>query len=151
MPDQLLSDRVERLEKTVQRLETVPAEVAALGERVGSVETQILQLRTEMRVESSAVRGEVHSGNASVKSELRQEIAALREETHQGFAGARDDLLLGLATLTRDLGQQIRDTAEEGRRHSRVLFEEVLGRIAALGEHREEDPRRKPRAPRRKT
>jgi hypothetical protein len=146
MPDELLSDRVERLEKTVEGLQTLPAEVAALGERVGSVETQILQLRAEVHVEFSDVRGEMRTGFANVKAELRQEIAGLRGEMYDGFAAARDDMLVGLANVTRE----IQETAEEGKRHSRMLFEEALGRIATLGEHREESPRRRPGAPRRK-
>jgi len=172
MADELLSDRVERLEKTVEGLQTLPAEVAVLGERVGSVETQIVQLRAQMRVEFSdvrtemrtecaavrsemrtefaAVRDEMHTGFASVKTELRKEIrvevGALREEMNERFAGARDDMLVGLANVTNELGREIR----ESKRHSQMLFEEMLGRIATLGEHRGESPARKPRAPRRK-
>jgi hypothetical protein len=165
MADELLSVRTERLEKTVEGLQILPAEVAALGDRVGSVETQIVQLRAEMRVEFSdvrsemrtefaAVRGEMQTGLASVKTELRQEIraevGALRKEMHEGFAGARDDMLVGLANVTNELRREIRESAEEGQRHSRILFEEVLSRIAALGEHHEGSPGRKPRGPLRK-
>lgn len=161
MPDELLSDRVERLEKTVEGLHTLPVEVAglrqdvaSLGGRMSVVEVQISQLRAdmgvecsdvrgEMRTEFAAVRGEMQVGFTSVKTELRQEIAELREEMHEGFAAARDDLLVGLANVTRELGQQIRETAEEGKRHSRMLFEEALSRIATLGEDREGSPGRK--------
>jgi len=150
MPDELLSDRVERLEKTVEGLHTLPAEVAALGERVGAVEMQILQFRAEVHVEFSAVRSEMQV----IKTELRQEIAGLRGEMYEGFAAARDGLLVGLANVTRELGRQIqetaRETAEEGKRHSRMLFEEALGRIATLGEQREESPGRKRGSSRRK-
>jgi len=183
MPDELLSDRVERLENTVEGFQTLPADVAALGERVGSVETQILQLRTEMssefsdvrsemrtefadvrsemrtefaavrsemQTEFAAVRSEMQTGLASVKTELRQEIVGLRAEMYEGFASARNDMLVGLANFTSELGRQIRETAEEGTRHSQMLFEEALGRIATLGEHRDASPRRKASAPRRK-
>ena len=61
-----LSERVERLEFTVQGLEGLPGEVAglrrdvaSLGDRMTGVETQILQFRTEMRADFSAVRGEL--------------------------------------------------------------------------------------------
>jgi hypothetical protein len=183
MPDELLSDRVERLEQTVEGLQTLPAQVAVLGERVGSVETQIVQLRGEMRVEFSdvrtemrtefadvrsemrtefgavrdemrtefaAVRSEMQTGFAAVRSEMQTESAAVRGDMDERFAGARDDMLIGLANVTNELRHEIRESAEEGQRRSRVLFEEVLGRIAALGENREGLPRRKPRAPRRK-
>ena len=82
MPDELLSDRVERLEKTVEGLQTLPAEVAVLGERVGSVETQIVQLRGEMRVEFSDVRTEMRTEFAAVRSEMRTEFAGVRDERH---------------------------------------------------------------------
>ena len=146
MPDELLSDRVERLERTVEGLHTLPAEVAglrhdvaSLGERMSAVEVQISQLRTDMGVEFSAVRSEMQVGFVNVKTELR-------EEMHEGFAAARDDMLVGLANVTRE----IQETAEEGKRHSRMSFEEALGRIATLGEHREGSPRRKPGSSRRK-
>ena len=172
MPDELLSDRVERLETTVEGLQTLPAQVAALGERVGSVETQILQFRADVRVEFSGVRGEMRTEFASVRDEMRTEFAAvrgemrtefaavrremdtglanvkaeLRQEMHEGFAGARDDMLIGLG----ELGRQIREVAEESKRHSQMLFEETLGRIAALGEHREGSSGRKLRTSPRK-
>ena len=139
MPDELLSDRVERLENTVEGLQTLPADVAALGERVGSVETRILRLRTGMRSDFSELR-----------SEIRTEFAAVRSEMREGFASARNDLRVGLANVTSELGKQIRETAEEGKRHSQMLFEEALGRIATLREHRDASPGRKAPAPRRK-
>ena len=154
MPDELLLDRVERLEKTVEGLQTLPAAVAALGERVGSVETQILQLRAEVHSEFSDVRAEMRTEFAAVRSEMQTGLASvkteLRQEMHEGFAAARDDMLVGLANVTSELGKQIRESAEEGRRHSQMLFEEALGRIAALGEHHEAPPRRRAPTPRRK-
>ena len=100
-----------------------------------------------MRTEFATVRGEMDTGLASVKAELRREM-------HEGFAAARDDMLVGLANVTSELGRQIQDTAretaEEGKRHSRMLFEEALGRIATLNEHREGMSGRKAPASRRK-
>jgi hypothetical protein len=127
------------LEKIVDGLQKLPADVAALGERVGSVETRILRLRTGMRSDFSELR-----------SEIRTEFAAVRSEMREGFASARNDMLVGLANVTSELGKQIRETAEEGKRHSQMLFEEVLGRIATLREHRDASPGRKAPAPRRK-
>ena len=187
MPREALTDRVERLEKTVEALQTLPAEVAALGERVGAVEVQVSQLRTEMHTEFSAmrselavgtevqaefaavrgemrtefaavqgefatVRSEMQTGFADVKNELREEIrveiTAVRTEMREDFAAARDEMLAGFAIVTSELGRQIRESAEEGKRHSATLFEEALSRIAILSEHREGSPLRKPRTPR---
>ncbi|MEQ1575128.1 MAG: hypothetical protein ABL993_12880 [Vicinamibacterales bacterium] len=99
-----LVERVEQLELTVQGLDTLPAEVAALGERVGSVETQISQLRGEMRMEFSAVRQEMHD---------------LRHEMREGFI-----------SITTELGQQIVETASQ----SRMMFEEALSSNAIIAE-----------------
>jgi hypothetical protein len=99
-----------------------------------------------MQTEFAVVRGEMRTEFAAV----RHELAGFRGEMYGGFAAARDDLLLGLANVTRELGRQIQETAEEGKRHSQVLFEEALGRIATLDEHRKGSPGRKAPAPRRK-
>jgi hypothetical protein len=56
MPDATLLRRVEMLEKTVESLQPLPAEVGELRGRVEQVESQILTLRTEMRDELSAMR-----------------------------------------------------------------------------------------------
>ena len=79
-------------------------------------------------------------------TELRQEISRFRQEMREGFAAFRHEMRIGFAGVTRE----IRETAEEGKRHSRMLFEEALGRIATLGEYREASPRRKPGSPPRK-
>jgi len=141
MPDELLSYRVERLEKIVKELQTLPAHVVALGERVESVETQIVQFRAEMRAGFSAVRSEIHAGLTSVRTELR-------EEMHQGFA-AHDGMLIDLASVTTELGRHVREFAEESKRHTQTLFEEVIDRIAKLGETRTTTPDRKRRSSRR--
>jgi enoyl reductase-like protein len=83
-------------------------------------------------------------------SALRAEIAAFRKEMHEGFAAARDEMRVGLAKVTDELGRQIQEAAEEGKRHTRVLFEEVVSRIAALAEHREASVGRKSRGRRKR-
>ncbi len=86
MPGDSLTDRVERLEKTVDGLQTLPAEVAALGERVGLVEVQVSELRTEMREEFSAVR---RDGRAQ---RMQAEFAAVRSEMQTGFTNVKTEL-----------------------------------------------------------
>ena len=88
--------------RKVELLEQLPA-------RVGALESQVLQLRDEMRTEFSATR-----------SELRQRVPT----------GARRLLP---AALRAGLRQEIRDGDEETRRLMRVLHEEVLARIETLG------------------
>ena len=85
-----LAERVEVVEMRVGALEELPGRMAA-------VESQILELRTEMRGEFSAVHGEMRE----MEGRLRQEMRALNDET---------------------------------RAEMRVLHEEVLDRIAKIGE-----------------
>jgi hypothetical protein len=98
--------------------EQLPGRVAELG-------SQIAHLRSEMHEEFSAVRGELRAirGNGADLSlaKLHEEIVALRGGGGEG---------LTLAALR----QEIRDGDDETRRLMRVLHEDVVQRIALLGE-----------------
>jgi vacuolar-type H+-ATPase subunit H len=59
-----LAERVEVLEMRVGALEELPARMAA-------VESQIVQLRSEMRGEFSAVRAEMRKLNEETRAEMR--------------------------------------------------------------------------------
>jgi hypothetical protein len=62
--------RVEDLEETVESLRDLPDRTAKLEARMGAVETQIVQLRTEMRDEFSAIRRDMVT-----KDDLRDELS----------------------------------------------------------------------------
>jgi hypothetical protein len=81
--------------------------LASLPARMAAVELQIRQLRDEMRGEFSAVRQEL---TTLFRSELLSNADSLRAE--------------------------IREGDEETRRFMRVLHEDVIARIAALGNAR---------------
>jgi vacuolar-type H+-ATPase subunit H len=70
-----LIERVEVVEMRVGALEELPARMAA-------VESQIVQLRTEMHSEFSAVRKEMRELNSETRAEMRM----LHEEVLDGFA-----------------------------------------------------------------
>ena len=59
--------------------------VAHVESRLGTVESQIVQLRADMPDEFSALRGELKDGLQVVKTELREDIASLGRETAAGF------------------------------------------------------------------
>jgi len=113
--------RVEKLEKAVTALTGLPGEVSQLSRRVGTLESQILQLRTEMKDEFSAVRhelgetrdnllGVIESGSQATQqmfNEVRQDIGAFRQETNTRFDGLSTQM--------------------------RVLHEDVIERISRLG------------------
>ena len=146
MDPQTLTNRVEILERTVE-------ELAKLPDRVGALESQVSQLRTEMRVEFSAVRAEMRGLNAGVRQEmselkdgLRQEMSELKDGLRQEMSELKDGLRQEMSELQDGLRQEMRELNEETRRelggriddlgtHMRVLHEEVLSRIALLGEH----------------
>jgi phosphoglycerate-specific signal transduction histidine kinase len=92
-----------------------------LNRRVGTMESQIVQLRTEMKDEFSAVRrelaetrdnllGVIESGSQATQqmfNEVRQDIRAFRQETNSRFDGLSTQM--------------------------RVLHEDVIDRISRLG------------------
>ena len=67
MATQTLATQVDSLEQRVSRLEELQARVVALT-------LQVSQLRDEMRVEFSAVRDEIRTGDEETRRVLRDEI-----------------------------------------------------------------------------
>jgi len=109
MPPQTLAGRVGKLEERVTFLEQLPA-------RMDALESQILQMREEIRGEFSAVR-----------SEFREEIRA------------------GDAAVVQQLREEIRAGDERILTQARLLHEEVIARLALIGEGRSGPARRKRR------
>jgi hypothetical protein len=107
MPRQTIENRVDRLEGQVMELKKLP-------QRLGGLESQIVQLRTEMRMEFSAVREELRAGDEETRRVLRLDIADVRREMNEKH--------------------------DEALRLARVLHEEVIGRLALMEEGR--PPRR---------
>ena len=123
MPPQTIENRVDRLEERVAELEKLP-------ERVTAIESQIVQLRTEMRVEFSAVREEIRAGDDQTRHVLGERIEDTRRTLGEQIVETR-----------RVLGEQILETSrvlddriEESRRYMRVLHEDVIGRLATIQE-----------------
>jgi hypothetical protein len=155
MQERTVIERVEILERNVELFEALPARVSAL-------ESQIVQLRSEMRDEFAAVRGEMRAGFLAVRDEfaavrgemragflaVRDEFAAVRGEMHAGFLAARDEFsavrgeMAGMRdSLLTVLRAEIREGDEETRRYMRVLHEDLVARIALLQKGR--PPRKK--------
>ena len=74
-----LTERVERLEVTVEGLASLPAEVREIKERVGSVEVQLVQLRGEMR-----------NGFIALRTELGEQIETNWQRTRALFEDVID-------------------------------------------------------------
>jgi hypothetical protein len=111
MADDAVLKRVEKLEKTLKSLATLPGEVADLKGRVGTLELQIVQLRTEMT-----------DGFSAVHVELRR--------LQDGLASTRREVLEIFDSSSRATAELFRETWSQ----MRVLHEDVISRIKALGE-----------------
>ena len=127
--------RVEYLEETVESLRGLPDRTAKLEARMGAVETQIVQLRAEMRDEFSAIRRDMVT-----KHDFKTELAALREEMvtkddlrdELSRFAAKDELNALTNEFREDIADLGRDFAarlleSEGR--TRVLIEDLAARI----------------------
>ena len=108
MADDLVLERVEKLEKAFASLATLPGKVTDLEGRVGGLELQIVQLRTEMTEEFSAVR-----------ADLRGELTAVR-----------NDILEIIESSSQAIGEMFRETWSQ----MRMLHEDVIERIKQLGD-----------------
>ena len=101
----------------VEILEGKVEELAGLPDRMVALELQIVQFRAEVHAEFSATREEL-------RQEFRQAIATLATKAE-----------------LEQLRAEMREGDEETRRLMRVLHEEVLSRIALLGEGHPARPR----------
>src|SRR6185436_12078212 len=100
-----LSKRMDIVEQKLAGIESLP-------ERMTALESQFLQLRTEMRGEFSAVQIEMRAGDEETRRTLRDEIRAGDEETRRAL---RDEIA-ALGT------------------HMRVLHEDLVQRISRIQE-----------------
>jgi DNA repair protein RadC len=151
MPDVDLARRVEMLEETLNSLRQVPDDLKALNGRMTRVDVQMLQLRTEMPEEFSAVRGEMATkadlaeGLAAARIAAKDDLAAMRRDlANNELADLKRELREDIAGMGRNLAQIILDTQHqvtrtqrliaEGQSQTRMMFEEVVSRLNVLGE-----------------
>ncbi len=112
MVRQMLENRVEKLENRMSALEELPA-------RVANLESQILQFRDEVRVDFSAVRGEMRDQGEQLRSEMRGMGEQIRGELSDKIVASEGRLR---AEIDRVLSQ------------ARMLHEDVIDRIKLTGE-----------------
>ncbi|CAN5365890.1 hypothetical protein BH23ACI1_BH23ACI1_14340 [soil metagenome] len=138
MPPQPIEFRLESLERRVTNLELLPA-------RIDDLASQILHLRTEMRAEFSAVRGEVAGQGTTLRQEIAEQGGMLRQEMAEQGGMLRQELAEQGGMLRQEMAEQgaaLRDEFRSDLRreidglatHMRVLHEEVIARIALLGD-----------------
>lgn len=125
-----LSRRVTLVEQRVDRLDGLPGEVTALRQ---DMNTQFVALRADMDAGFVAVRAEMDAGFVAVRADMDVRFDAV----HQ--------VLISLQTQITDNQRTLEATIGDNRRYALVLHEEVISRIATLGEGRERPRPRKKR------
>jgi phosphoglycerate-specific signal transduction histidine kinase len=86
MPDAILIRRIEILEQKVEGLELLPA-------RMTTLESQILQLGDDMRVEFSAMRQEMATAISQLEERLVERIRSGDEETRRYMRVLHEDVI----------------------------------------------------------
>ena len=112
-----LSQRVTLLEQRVERLETLPGEVHAL--------------RDDMNAQFAALRADMDAGFVSVRADMNAGLASVRADMDVRF-DAVEQVLISLHTQLADQKTEIQAVGSR----MLALHEEVISRIAAIGEGR---------------
>jgi hypothetical protein len=99
------------IENRVDLLEDQVTELRKLPERLGAVESQIGQLRTEMRMEFSTVREDLRAGDEQTRRVLRLAIAEKHDEALRFMRVLHEDVT-GRLTLIQE-GRQPRRTRKK--------------------------------------
>lgn len=116
-----------RLEERMENLETVVEPLRDLPDRVTRVEVQVLQLRTEMRVECSAIRSDMATRKdlARAGRGRRRQVQGL----HGKMVDLHEDLHVMMLALHEDLHTKML-----------VLHEALVERLKVRGEVRPSVP-----------
>ena len=132
MAEELLEERVKKLEKSLESLAEVPGQLTRLGERVERIEarTERLEARTE-RIEARTERIEGRVTN------VESQISQLRSDMRVGFSvagrevrGTRDAILEVIDSSSKATQKLYDEGREELRKQFGDLKGEVLGEIA---------------------
>jgi hypothetical protein len=118
-----LARRIEMLEETVESLKRLPDRVGALEVRVGNVESQVLQLRTEMRDGFSAIEGRMATKDDLTRFATKEDLARFGGELREDMSGAVREMAGFVLATERRLLERIP-----------VLVEDALSRIAIRNE-----------------
>lgn len=92
MPPDPLKVRVERLERRMDNLEQLPA-------RMDALESQIVQLRNEMRSEFSATRKRDEKTRRVLTEQLTARMESLFEQNERHMRTLHEDLVQRIATI----------------------------------------------------
>jgi hypothetical protein len=120
MAGESVIERMARLEKTLESLADIPRRMTAIEDRVGGLESRVGGL--DGRV------GSLETQIVQLRAEMRDGFSAFRKDV----AGTRSDLLEVFDAGSRATEALFKETWAQ----MRTLHEEVISRIARLGEAR---------------
>jgi hypothetical protein len=99
--------------------------------------TQILRSNRETREAILAtLRGEVAGEFSGMRADMAGEFSAVRAEVAGEFSAMRADMAGEFSAVRAHFESVVADGESETRRYMRVLYEDILSRIALLGEGR---------------
>jgi hypothetical protein len=127
-----LARRIEMLEETVESLKRLPDRVGALEVRVGNVESQVLQLRTEMRDGFSAIEGRMATKDDLTRFATKEDLA--RFATKEDLARFGGELREDMSGAVREMAGFVLATERRLLERIPVLVEDALSRIAIRNE-----------------
>jgi hypothetical protein len=110
-----------------------------IGQFRGELRGEIGELRDDLRGEIGQLRDDLRGEMGQLRNDLRGEIGQVRDDLHGEIGQVRDNLGGEITAM----GDRLEAAIQEARDHSRVMFEEVLERIARIGEGSSRRPRRK--------
>jgi hypothetical protein len=134
------------------RIDTVERRMDSQNSRweaaIAELSTQVLRSNRETREAVLAtLRGEVAGEFATQRTGFEKALATQRADVAQDFATQRTDFKEALAAQRADVASEfaaqrthfetiLADGLSETRRYMRVLYEDILSRIALIGENR---------------
>jgi len=141
MPDADLVKRIEMLEENLKSLGDVPVEMRVLERRMTGVEVQILQLRTEMRDEFSAMRSDMATkqdlSGLATKQDLtrlatKQDLTGLATKQDLTQLATKQELADGLAAVRAEMATK-KDLERLVTKDLAALKTELREDIAGMG------------------
>ena len=132
--------RIEILEGDVNALRQLPDQVSAVAAGLAALRGDVTQLQgdvTQLKGDVTQLRGDVTQIRGDV-TQLKRDMTEVRDALSDGHGG-----LINVRAEFAAVREDIRTGDEETRRQMRILHEEVISRIALLGDAHKTRRRRK--------
>ena len=109
---------------------------AILATLRGEVAGEFSAMRTEVAGEFSAMRTEVAGEFSAMRTEVAEKFSAMQTEVAEKFSAMRTEVAGEFSMQRAHFETALANGQDETRRYMKVLYEDILSRIALLGEGR---------------